>query len=114
MDQDPSSDKASTKICPNEACKFDNSHEDANFCILCGTLLYRQCDNCLDVNPRYAKFCYYCGTNLEDLREEALSDEELFEPDHAEPGPDQEYAEPAPSQPSEDAAEANDNWPDTL
>lgn len=56
------------KLCPNPACLFDKHAPRANFCILCGTLLYRRCDNCLDENPMYAKFCHYCGTNLDELR----------------------------------------------
>lgn len=57
--------------CPNPSCEFDKHHPKANFCILCGTLLYRRCDNCIEVNPRYARFCQYCGTNLEEVRETA-------------------------------------------
>jgi hypothetical protein len=59
-----------SKGCPNPTCEFDKHHPKANFCILCGTLLFRRCDNCLDVNPRYAKFCQYCGANLDEVREE--------------------------------------------
>lgn len=58
------------RICPNPDCQYDKHEEGANFCILCGTLLYRQCDDCLKENPRYARYCYYCGTDLEWLREE--------------------------------------------
>ena len=56
--------------CPNPVCEYDRHHPKANFCILCGTLLFRRCDNCLVVNPRYAKFCQFCGANLEEVREE--------------------------------------------
>lgn len=56
------------KICPNNNCSFNIHAEDANFCILCGTLLYERCNDCLEVNPRYAKFCHYCGACIEDLR----------------------------------------------
>ena len=57
------------KSCPNPTCEFDKHHPKANFCILCGTLLFRRCESCLDVNPRYAKFCQHCGANLDELRE---------------------------------------------
>lgn len=56
------------RICPNNNCSFDLHAEGANFCILCGTLLYQRCDDCSVVNPRYAKFCHRCGTSVEDLR----------------------------------------------
>lgn len=56
------------RICPNNNCNFDLHQKGSNFCILCGTLLYQRCDNCLEVNPRYAKFCHRCGTCVEDLR----------------------------------------------
>jgi len=59
-----------SKNCPNPGCEFDKHHPKANFCILCGTLLFRRCDNCLVVNPRYAKFCQFCGANLDEVREE--------------------------------------------
>ncbi|HEY4481974.1 MAG TPA: zinc ribbon domain-containing protein [Candidatus Brocadiaceae bacterium] len=52
------------RVCPNVNCQYDNHIKGANFCILCGTLLYHRCENCLDVNPRYARFCYYCGSSL--------------------------------------------------
>ncbi|NOZ21181.1 MAG: hypothetical protein GXP25_08830 [Planctomycetes bacterium] len=58
------------KICPNPDCQFDKSTPRANFCILCGTLLYARCDDCLAENPMYASFCHFCGANLEELREE--------------------------------------------
>ena len=53
------------RTCPNPTCLFDKSTPRANFCILCGTLLYGRCDDCLDENPLYARFCHYCGANLE-------------------------------------------------
>ncbi len=56
------------RTCPNSSCNFDYHAEGAHFCILCGTLLYHRCDNCLEVNPRYAKFCHRCGTSIEDVR----------------------------------------------
>lgn len=52
------------RVCPNENCQFDNHAKGSNFCILCGTLLYHRCENCVEVNPRYARFCYYCGSSL--------------------------------------------------
>lgn len=52
------------RVCPNVNCQYDNHIKGANFCVLCGTLLYHRCENCLDVNPRYARFCYYCGSSL--------------------------------------------------
>ena len=58
-----------TKACPNPTCEFDKHHLKANFCILCGTLLFRRCENCLDANPRYARFCQFCGSNLDEMRE---------------------------------------------
>ena len=36
--------------------------------MLCGTLLYQRCEDCLATNPKYAKFCHYCGTSLLELR----------------------------------------------
>ncbi|MEW6355277.1 MAG: zinc ribbon domain-containing protein [Planctomycetota bacterium] len=58
------------KTCPNPDCQFDKSMPRANFCILCGTLLYARCEDCLADNPMYANFCHYCGANLQELREE--------------------------------------------
>jgi predicted amidophosphoribosyltransferase len=55
-------------MCPNPECEYDKHTKDANFCILCGTLLYRRCDDCRVTNPKYARFCYYCGTPLDELR----------------------------------------------
>ncbi len=55
-------------VCPNVNCGFNYNEPGANFCMLCGTLLYQRCDDCLDTNPKYAKFCYHCGTSIEDLR----------------------------------------------
>ena len=60
-----------SKRCPNPTCEFDKHHPKANFCILCGTLLFRRCDNCFDLNPRYARFCQFCGSNLDEVREAA-------------------------------------------
>ncbi len=58
-----------SKGCPNPGCEFDKHHPKANFCVLCGTLLFRRCENCLDINPRYANFCQFCGSNLDEVRE---------------------------------------------
>ena len=58
------------KICPNPNCQFDKHSPRANFCILCGTLLYARCEDCLSENPMYANFCHYCGANLDELRAE--------------------------------------------
>ena len=33
------------RICPNTNCKYDNHAKGANFCILCGTLLYPRKEN---------------------------------------------------------------------
>jgi len=63
------------KRCPNPACQFDRHDPEANFCLLCGTLLYERCENCLEINPMYAKYCYLCGTDLEELRLEGLGSE---------------------------------------
>ncbi len=54
--------------CPNTGCEYDHHLKGANFCILCGTLLYQRCEDCLSANPHYAKFCYFCGTSLSELR----------------------------------------------
>ena len=56
------------RICPNTNCQYDHHAKGANFCILCGTLLYHRCENCLDVNPQYSRFCYYCGSSLSELK----------------------------------------------
>ncbi len=56
------------RICPNTNCQYDNHAKGANFCILCGTLLYQRCENCIDVNPRYARFCYYCGSSISEIK----------------------------------------------
>ncbi|MDR4507256.1 MAG: zinc ribbon domain-containing protein [Candidatus Brocadiaceae bacterium] len=56
------------RICPNDNCQFDNHINGANFCVLCGTLLYYRCENCADVNPRYANFCFYCGSSISDMK----------------------------------------------
>lgn len=71
MDNEPYGDVVPNRamICPNINCGFDLHREDANFCILCGTLLYQGCDDCLAVNPKYAKFCNCCGSNIDELRD---------------------------------------------
>lgn len=56
-------------ICPNPQCSYDKHEAGANFCILCGTLLYTHCEDCLAHSPQYARFCHYCGTDLDELRE---------------------------------------------
>jgi predicted amidophosphoribosyltransferase len=56
------------RICPNTNCQYDNHAKGANFCVLCGTLLYHRCENCVEVNPRYARFCYYCGSSLSEVK----------------------------------------------
>ena len=63
--------EAECKICPNSHCQFDHHAKGANFCILCGTLLYYRCDDCASVNPKYAKFCFYCGSNIADVESSA-------------------------------------------
>lgn len=70
--------KSRTAACPNSNCEFNHHLEGANFCMLCGSLLYQRCDDCLAVNPKYAKFCNYCGTSLQELRsiEERFDDVE--------------------------------------
>jgi predicted amidophosphoribosyltransferase len=55
-------------ICPNSSCEYDHHQKGANFCTLCGTLLYQRCEDCLSANPQYGKFCHYCGTSLLELR----------------------------------------------
>jgi len=62
----PSSDQPA---CPNPQCRYDKHEKDANFCILCGTLLYTHCEDCLAHSPTYARFCHHCGTDLAELRE---------------------------------------------
>jgi len=63
------SDKLTNDVpCPNPDCRYDHHLEGSNFCMLCGTLLYQRCGDCLSSNPQYAKFCYYCGTSLLELR----------------------------------------------
>jgi len=56
------------QVCPNSSCGYDHHEENSNFCGLCGTLLFQRCDDCIRENPRYSKFCHYCGTSLDDLR----------------------------------------------
>ena len=62
--------------CPNPQCRYDKHEDGANFCLLCGTLLYTHCEDCLANNPQYARFCYYCGSDLDELREAAPLDRE--------------------------------------
>ncbi len=62
--------------CPNPQCRYDKHADGANFCLLCGTLLYTHCEDCLANNPQYARFCYYCGSDLDELRENAQLDQE--------------------------------------
>lgn len=57
------------KECPNTDCRFDKHAQGANFCILCGTLLFTHCSDCLARAPQYAKFCQYCGSDLRELRD---------------------------------------------
>ncbi|MDR4497492.1 MAG: hypothetical protein MRK02_06150 [Candidatus Scalindua sp.] len=72
------SDKLTNDVpCPNPDCRYDHHLEGSNFCMLCGTLLYQRCGDCLSSNPQYAKFCYYCGTSLLELR--AMQDDESGE-----------------------------------
>jgi glutaredoxin-related protein len=66
MDKDLN--RISSTACPNSNCEYNHQLEGANFCMLCGTLLYQRCDDCLSSNPKYAKFCHYCGTSLQELR----------------------------------------------
>lgn len=65
--------EVSARICPNSNCQYDHHQKAANFCILCGTLLYQRCDDCLEENPKYAQFCFYCGTSLSDLKRAATN-----------------------------------------
>jgi hypothetical protein len=90
-----SESELTNRSCPNPICEFDKHHPKANFCILCGTLLFRRCDNCFDVNPRYAKFCQFCGSNLDELREAATG-----APPPPEAGPPRAGA-PAPEPPAQ-------------
>ena len=64
------------RICPNTNCQYDNHVKGANFCILCGTLLYQRCENCMDANPRFARFCYYCGSSLSEVKSTAQYEED--------------------------------------
>ena len=59
----------SNALCPNSECEYDHHLEGANFCLLCGTLLTKKCEDCLSSNPQYARTCYQCGTSLLELRE---------------------------------------------
>lgn len=63
-------------VCPNPGCEYDKHAKDANFCVLCGTLLYRRWDDCQVANPRYARFCFYCGTDLDEVRAQGKRREE--------------------------------------
>ncbi len=54
------------RVCPNTNCQYDHHIKGANFCCLCGTLLYHRCENCADVNAKYSRFCYYCGSSISD------------------------------------------------
>lgn len=65
---DPEPHNSSDMVCPNTGCEYDHHLKGANFCTLCGTLLYQRCEDCLSVNPQYALFCYFCGTSLIELR----------------------------------------------
>ena len=60
--------KSSFTVCPNSSCEYNHHVKGANFCTLCGTLLYQRCEDCLAANPKYAKFCHYCGSSLLELR----------------------------------------------
>ena len=76
------------KVCPSPECQYDKHGPAANFCILCGTLLYQRCDDCASRNVRYANFCYYCGTDLAESRGDephraASEDEDEEDPFHA-------------------------------
>ena len=66
---------AGTKVCPNPGCQYDKHESGAHFCILCGTLLFTHCTDCLPNNPQYACFCRYCGADLAELRAERQSPE---------------------------------------
>ncbi len=68
VEMDKNLNKISSTACPNSNCEYNHHLEGANFCMLCGTLLYQRCDDCLTSNPKYAKFCHYCGTSLQELR----------------------------------------------
>jgi len=70
MADDKNSPIGERKTCPNPDCQFDKNTPRANFCILCGTLLYARCEDCVAENPMYANFCHFCGANLQELREE--------------------------------------------
>lgn len=92
------------KTCPNPTCQFDKHTTRANFCILCGTLLYRRCDNCLDENPMYAHFCHYCGANLEELRLERMQQSDRSPVEEASPAAE-ESDEESGSEGTEDEGE---------
>ena len=53
-----------SNIC--DACGHNN-HEDAAFCINCGSSLSKEitCVNCDKKLPKDAKFCHHCGTKVE-------------------------------------------------
>ncbi len=61
--------------CPNVQCQYDKHYPDANFCILCGTLLFTHCNDCLGNNAPYARFCHLCGADLDELRVERVASE---------------------------------------
>ncbi len=67
----PSGVKAST-TCPNDNCRFDYNSEDSLFCILCGIMLELKCSRCKD-NPKYAKYCQYCGADLHKSKSEDIN-----------------------------------------
>ncbi len=66
---------ADGRVCPNGGCRYDKHEPGANFCILCGTLLFTHCADCLAHNPPYARFCQYCGSDLVELRAADETDE---------------------------------------
>ena len=69
-DADVDTGGAPLRQCPSPQCRYDKHDVNANFCILCGTLLFTHCADCIVNNPPYARFCYYCGSDLDELRTE--------------------------------------------
>ena len=63
------------RCCPSMQCQYDKHEPDANFCILCGTLLFTHCEDCLGSSAPYARFCRLCGADLDELRAERAASE---------------------------------------
>ena len=67
------------KTCPSAQCRYDKHEEGSHFCILCGTLLFTHCTDCLANNPPYAHFCHYCGSDLAELKAERAKEQTASE-----------------------------------